>query len=77
MDVGQNYDNTWQYIEANTLAEHHGLIICEAMSGFHIFPGTYYTSALFMQGNIRPLTTMAKCLVLLFFQIGSIRKCGH
>ncbi len=32
--------------------------MCEAMPGFHIFTGSYYTSAFFKQGKIRPLTTM-------------------
>ncbi len=67
MDVGHNYNNTWQYIDATTLAEHLGLIMCETMPGFHIFTGTYYTSAFFRQGKIRPLTTMEKSLVLFFF----------
>ncbi len=43
MDVEHNYNNTWQYIDATTLAEHLRLIMCEAIPGFHIFTGTYYT----------------------------------
>ncbi len=71
MDVGHNYNTTWQYIDATTLAEHLGLIMCEAMLGFHILTGSYYTSVFFMQGKIRPLTTMEKSLALfLFFKLG-------
>ncbi len=54
MHVGHNYNNTWQYIDATTLAKHLGLIMCETMPGFHICTGSYYTSTFFKQGKIRP-----------------------
>ncbi len=72
MDIGQDENNTREYVNMNKVAKKVGPKICEALPGYHAFTGCDFTASFTTKGKVRPYKKMIQLpyAVEAFAQLG-------